>query len=182
MPDSDADLLNAFARHRDEAAFSVLARRYLGLVFHSALRRTGNRPMAEEISQNILCALAAKSASLAKHPDRLPAWLHRATLYESTKAMRSEASRRWREQHAEPLVSTSTESPWTDALPHLDVALDHLGESDRTLLLLHFFEGCSFPRIAESLGKSTAAVQKQSQRALEHVKEHVKENIKGTAC
>ncbi len=166
MPDSDADLLNAFARHRDEAAFGLLARRYLGLVFHSALRRTGNRPMAEEISQNILCALAAKSASLARHPDRLPAWLHRATLYESTKAMRSEASRRRHEQHAEPPAS-STESPWTDALPHLDVALDHLGESDRTLLLLHFFEGRSFPRIAESLGKSTAAVQKQSQRALE---------------
>ncbi|HEY1121157.1 MAG TPA: sigma-70 family RNA polymerase sigma factor [Haloferula sp.] len=169
VPDPDADLLAAFVRDRDEAAFRALAGRYLGLVFHAAMRRTGNRPLAEEISQNILCALAAKAGSLVKHPDRLPAWLHRATLYESAKAMRSEASRRRREQHAtiHSTPAPDSESQWIDALPHLDLALDRLGESDRTLLLLHFYEGRSFPRIAGLLGKTTAAVQKQSQRALE---------------
>lgn len=171
MPTPDTDLLSAFARDRDETAFRALAERYLGLVFHAALRRTGDRPLAEEISQNVLCALAAKAGRLAKHPDRLPAWLHRATLYESTKAMRSQASRRRREQqaalHAAPGPAPDSEPMWVNALPHLDFVLDSLGDSDRTLLLLHFYEGRSYPRIAELLGKSTAAVQKQSQRALE---------------
>jgi RNA polymerase sigma factor (sigma-70 family) len=167
MPDSDADLLNAFAARRDEAAFRVLAGRHLGLVFHSALRRTGSRPLAEEISQNVLCALAAKAGSLARHPERLPAWLHRATLYESTKAMRSEASRRRREQLADPPGQAGQDPALLDALPYLDPALDRLGEADRRLLLLHYYEGRSFPDIAELLGKSTVAVQKQSQRALE---------------
>ncbi|MEK7951583.1 sigma-70 family RNA polymerase sigma factor [Luteolibacter soli] len=172
-PAADLDLLSAFVRDRDEAAFRALASRYLGLVFHAALRRTGNRPLSEEITQNVLCALAAKAVSLAKHPDRLPAWLHRATLYESTKAMRSEASRRRREQraHAQADIHSTpapdSESQWIDALPHLDLALDRLGDSDRSLLLLHFYESRSFPSIAALLGKSTSAVQKQSQRALE---------------
>lgn len=167
MPQSDAQLLTAFARHRDEAAFRVLAGRHLGLVFHAALRRTGSRPLAEEISQNVLCALAAKAASLSRHPERLPAWLHRATHYESTKAMRSEASRRRREQLAEAPGSAAPDPAMADALPHLDPALDRLGEADRTVLLLHYYEGRSFPDLAGLLGKSTAAVQKQSQRALE---------------
>lgn len=169
VSDPDADLLAAFVRDRDEAAFRALAGRYLGLVFHAAMRRTGNRPLSEEISQNVLCALAAKAGTLAKHPDRLPAWLHRATLYESAKAMRSEASRRRCEQqaHLDSTPAPDAGSQWVDALPHLDLALNRLGESDRTLLLLHFYEGRSFPRIAELLGKTTAAVQKQSQRALE---------------
>jgi RNA polymerase sigma factor (sigma-70 family) len=167
MPESDADLLNAFAARRDEAAFRVLAGRHLGLVFHAALRRTGSRPLAEEISQNVLCALAAKAGSLARHPERLPAWLHRATLYESTKAMRSEASRRRREQLADPPGQSGQEPALLDALPHLDPALDRLVEADRRLLLLHYYEGRSFPDIAGLLGKSTVAVQKQSQRALE---------------
>ncbi|MBC8095857.1 MAG: hypothetical protein H7Y43_08590 [Akkermansiaceae bacterium] len=78
MRASDESLLKSFAISRDEAAFRALADRYLGLIFHTALRRTGNRPLAEEISQNILCALANKASALAKRPDLLPAWLHRA--------------------------------------------------------------------------------------------------------
>jgi RNA polymerase sigma factor (sigma-70 family) len=167
----DADLLKAFARHRDEAAFQQLAKRYLGLIFHTALRRTGNRSLAEEISQNVLCALAKKAGSLAAHPDRLPGWLHRATLFESSKAMRSESSHQRRSQLQEVMVATTTDptgnEAWRQALPHLDIALDALSESDRRVLLLHFFDNLSFPKIAGLLGKSSAAVQKQSVRALE---------------
>ena len=102
MRHSDESLLNSFALHRDESAFRTLSERYIGLVFHTALRRTNNRPLAEEISQNILCALAKKASSLAKTPDLLPAWLHRATLYESSKAMRSESSYQRRKQLQHP--------------------------------------------------------------------------------
>ena len=171
MRDSDESLLKSFAISRDEAAFRALADRYLGLVFHTAMRRTNNRPLAEEVSQKILCALAKKASALAKNPDLLPAWLHRATIYESSKAMRSESShqRRKQLQHPDNLADTNTPqaSPWSDAIPHLDIALDKLPESDRSLLLLHFFEDRPFPKIAQALGKNPAAVQKQSQRALE---------------
>jgi RNA polymerase sigma factor (sigma-70 family) len=167
MRDSDESLLKSFALNRDEAAFRTLAERYLGLVFHTALRRTNNRPLAEEVSQNILCALAKKASSLAKKPDLLPAWLHRATLFESSKAMRSESSYQRRKQLQASGDSAGTCSNWIEALPHLDQALDKLPEPDRHVLLQHFFDSHPFPKIAQALGKSTAAVQKQSQRALE---------------
>lgn len=168
MRETDESLLLAFATHRDEAAFRQVAERYLGLIFHTALRRTGNRQMAEDVSQHILCAIARKAAPLARKPGLLPSWIHRATLYESSKAMRSELSQQKRRSH----LAAGGEDPrgnpvWDEALPHLDIALDKLPDEDRRVLLLHYFENQSFPVIARSLGKSTAAIQKQSQRALE---------------
>jgi len=167
MTDTDESLLIAFASHRDEKAFRALADRYLGLVFHTAMRRTNQRQLAEEISQNILCALAEKAPSLAKNPDRLPAWLHRATLFESSKAMRAESSHQRRQLLQIPDDTAPDASAWTDALPHLDAAIETLSDADRRVVLLHFFDNRPFPGIARSLGKSTVAVQKQSQRALE---------------
>lgn len=170
MPDSDRHLLQAFAATRDERAFRQLSSRYLGLIFHTALRRTGNRLLAEEASQNVLCALVRKAGPLSRQPERLAAWLHRATIYESLKAMRSESAHQRRKQLRHPDEAEShppAESPWTDAIPLLDDSLNKLSESDRTVLLLHFFENRTFPQIARALGKSVEAVQKQSRRALE---------------
>ena len=164
---TDESLLNAFADSRDERAFRALADRYLGLVFHTAMRRTNQRQIAEEVSQNILCALAQKASSLARNPDRLPAWLHRATLYESSKAMRAETTHQRRNRLHLPDASPPDESPWSDVIPYLDAALDQLPAADRHVVLLHFFQNRSFPGIARSLVKSTVAIQKQSQRALD---------------
>jgi hypothetical protein len=61
------------------------------------------------------------------------------------------------------------DSAWQDALPHLDAAIDTLPEADRHVLLLHFVYEMTFPEIARRLGKSAAAVQKQSRRALENL-------------
>jgi RNA polymerase sigma factor (sigma-70 family) len=172
MTSTDAALLNAFARHRDESAFRELAQRHLGLIFHTALRRTGgDHSMAEEISQNVLCAVARKAPELARNPERFAAWLHRAALFESSKAMRKDSSRQRRDllQHPDAIQATSLgdDSLWQRALPHLDTALDSLPESDRRVVVLHFFERQQFAQIAGLLGKTPAAVQKQSVRALE---------------
>lgn len=179
MPDSDASLLKSFAATRDEKTFRILADRYLGLIFHTAVRRTGNRPLSEEVSQNVLCAMAKKAGALAKNPERLAAWLHRAAILESLKAMRSEASHQRRKQLPHPddaPAAHPAESIWTDAVPVLDGALDKLSEMDRTVLLLHFFENQTFPQIARALGKSAEAVQKQSRRALEKLSRLLRAN------
>ncbi|WP_035606019.1 sigma-70 family RNA polymerase sigma factor [Haloferula sp. BvORR071] len=170
--DSDGQLLQSFATTRDEEAFRRLTQRHLGLVFHTALRRTGNRALSEDISQNVLLALARKAGGLAKEPERLPGWLHRATLYEASKAMRAESSYQRRKQQSQEEATAATaaseiDPTWHEVLPHLDLALDKLPESDRRVLLLHYFEDHPFAQIAEHLGKNSAAVRKQSQRALE---------------
>jgi DNA-directed RNA polymerase specialized sigma24 family protein len=88
MPASDSSLLRSFVSHHDEAAFGALVDRHLGLIFQTALRRTGDRSLSEDVSQKVLSILARKAGLLALNPERLPAWLHRTTLYESLKAMR----------------------------------------------------------------------------------------------
>ncbi len=168
--DSDESLLKSFAARRDGRAFRQLADRYLGLIFHTALRRTGDRQLAEEIAQNILCALAKKAAPLARKPELLPAWLHRATLFESSKAMRSESSQQRRKQLASPADSPEPPSVWSETIPHLDAALDKLPDADRRVLLLHYFDNRPFPAIARALGKNPEAVKKQSLRALEKLR------------
>jgi RNA polymerase sigma factor (sigma-70 family) len=170
MQEPDGNLLTRFATHRDEAAFKTLTDRYLGLIYHVALRRTGNSHLAEEISQNVLCAVVRKAAGLARHPDRLPAWLHRATLFESSKAMRSEASHQRRKQlgHPDDIPATdSGDSAWDAALPVLDLALDRLPDSDRGVVLRHYFEGKSFHQIGGEVSRPAATVQKQCRRALD---------------
>ena len=169
---SDEELLDAFVKSRNEQAFRHLAERYSGLIFHTALRSLNDRTLAEDVAQRVLGVLAKKASQVSGGNAPLPAWLHRTTILEAKSARRSE-SRYHRKKEA--LMSApndsfhSGDSAWQDALPHLDAAIDTLPEADRHVLLLHFVNEMTFPEIARRVGKSAAAVQKQSRRALENL-------------
>jgi RNA polymerase sigma-70 factor (ECF subfamily) len=157
----------AFANSRDERAFGTLARRYSGLIYQTALRALGDTMLAEDVSQRVLRALAAKAGRLAHETAPLSSWLHRATILEAKAVYRSELRHQRRKEI--PMHESATSNPdpaWRQALPLLDRAIDALPESDRRVLLLHYFDGLTFPQIAERFGKSAAAVQKQSRRTL----------------
>ena len=169
-PRSDQQLLQAFTESGDQRAFHELVDRYSGLIYHTALRFWNDRPLAEDVSQRVLGALAEKSSKVLRDGVPLSAWLHRTTLLEAKSARRSEA-RHHRKKEAlmlepDPSTPSRDDSRWRDALPHLDAAIDSLPETDRRVLLLHHVDGMTFPQIAGRLGKSTTAVQKQSQRVL----------------
>ena len=170
MAESDQILLQRFAKG-DEKAFKTFVERHFGLVLQVALRRTSQRQLAEEAAQNVFCAVAKKASSLSKKSDLLLPWLHRATLFESSKIMRSEQSSQRRKQlnHPDNIPSTSEQenTAWLLALPHLDEALDRLSSSDRKVVLQHYFEGQSFPTIAKQEGRPAGTVQKQCRRALD---------------
>jgi RNA polymerase sigma factor (sigma-70 family) len=167
---SDEDLLIAFAKSNDEQAFRCIAERYSGLIFHTALRALNDRMLAEDVAQRVLGVLAKKANQVARGAAPLPSWLHRTTVLEA-KTMRRSESRHERKKTA--VMHAPTESPdhreddWKDALPHLDAVIDSLPEGERHVILLHFVNGLTFPEIARRVGKSTAAVQKQSSRTLE---------------
>jgi RNA polymerase sigma-70 factor (ECF subfamily) len=157
----------AFATSRDERAFATLAKRYSGLIYQTALRALGDSMLAEDVSQRVLRALAAKAGRLAHETAPLSSWLHRATILEAKAAYRSELRHQRRKEI--PMHESAASEPdpaWRQALPLMDRAIDALPESDRQVLLLHYFDGLTFPQIAERLGKSAAAVQKQSRRTL----------------
>ncbi|MGJ8634896.1 MAG: RNA polymerase sigma factor, partial [Luteolibacter sp.] len=169
-PRSDEQLLRDFTESGDQAAFRQLVDRYSGLIYHTALRIWNDRTLAEDVSQRVLGVLATKSSQVLKNRVPLSAWLHRTTTLEA-KFIRRKEARHHRKKEALMLEysvsSTSSEdSTWREAIPLLDEAIDSLRESDRQVILLHHVEGLTFPQVAKRLGKSTAAVQKQAQRAL----------------
>jgi RNA polymerase sigma-70 factor (ECF subfamily) len=169
---SDEELLDTFVKSGNEQAFRFLAERYSGLIFHTALRSLNDRMLAEDVAQRVLGVLAKKASQVARSNASLPAWLHRTTILEAKSARRSE-SRHHRKKEALMRApnhsSDQDDSVWQDALPHLDAAIDTLPEADRHVLLLHFVNELTFPEIARRVGKSAAAVQKQSRRALENL-------------
>ena len=151
MAETDQILLKRFVKG-DEKAFQTFVNRHYGLVLQAALRRTRHRQLAEEATQNVFCAVAKKASILSKKTDLLLPWLHRAALFESSKAMRAEHSsqRRQKLNHPDSISSTNEaeNTAWLLALPHLDGSLDKLSRSDRNVILQHYFEGKSFPAIA----------------------------------
>lgn len=170
MTPTDEELLNAFAKSHNQQAFGQIAERYSGLIFHTALRSLSDRTLAEDVAQRVLGVLAKKASQVVRGNSPLPAWLHRTTILEA-KSVRRIESRHHRKKEAlmrAPADFPDSNDPaWKDALPYLDAAIDALPEADRHVILLHYVNEMTFPEIARRVGKSTAAVQKQSRRALE---------------
>ncbi len=170
-PDQEQDdevLLRAFAESGAETAFRELVRRHLGMVMGVAMRRTGDRGLAEEVAQQVFTALAAKAGRI-NAKSNLGGWLYRATMLECSEMMRKEQSRKRKldafSDHSS--IEGEGQSVWREALPVLDESIEALPVADRSMILLRFFERKSFQQIAVAIGKSESAAQKQCERALE---------------
>ncbi|MCD6051957.1 MAG: hypothetical protein K0Q55_3375 [Verrucomicrobia bacterium] len=170
-PDQEQDdevLLRAFVEAGTETAFRELVRRHLGMVMGVAMRRMGDRGLAEEVAQQVFTALAGKAGRI-NAKSNLGGWLYRATLLECSEMMRKEQNRKRKldafSDHS--LIEGEGQSVWREALPVLDEAIEALPTADRSMILLRFFERKSFQQIAATIGKSESAAQKQCERALE---------------
>lgn len=161
---SDASDLREYRDRRSEPAFTALVRRHLPLVFHAALRRLGSAALAEEAAQNAFARLAAKAPAVARHPERLRAWLHRTAFLEACTLARKEARLSRLPATPEPTRFTPMNRP--EIFDRLDEALSTLPELDRELVLRRCCEGEDFRRIAAVVGKSETACQKRVERAL----------------
>lgn len=168
---SDTDLLMAFGRDSDEAAFKALAARHVDMIFSVSLRRSGNRQLAEEATQNVLISLSTKARKLAVGEPSLSGWLHTATKFEVAKLRRRESRIKRREQaYASDPMKVSTpndDEPFLRLIPLLDQAIDQLRASDREVIVRRYLEGQDFRRIGEALGISEDAAQKRTSRAFE---------------
>jgi RNA polymerase sigma factor (sigma-70 family) len=168
---SDTDLLLAYGRNGDEAAFEALARRHVDMVFAVSLRRSGNRQLAEEATQNVLLCLSSKARKLSAQESNLTGWLHTTTKFEVAKLQRRETRIKLREQaYATDQMKTPTQDDdetFRRLLPVLDQAIDHLRAPDREVIVRRYLEGQDFRRIGEELGISEDAAQKRTSRAFD---------------
>src|SRR5215469_8231080 len=93
----DSELLCAYSRSGDQAAFSDFVRRHIDLVYAAAYRQVGKDPhLAEDITQEVFATVARKAEKLASHPV-LPAWLHQTTRFIAIDFVRRRSRRQNRE-------------------------------------------------------------------------------------
>src|SRR5207247_3590212 len=87
MTDSQT-LLAEYARTGSEAAFRDLVKRYIGLVYSSALRLVhGDTHLAEDVTQLVLIDLARKAHGLSSKV-MLGGWLHQRTYNVAARILR----------------------------------------------------------------------------------------------
>lgn len=171
---NDSELLRRFVDDEAEEAFAELVRRRLDLVYAAALRQlAGDAHRAQDVAQEVFVILARKARALVTHPD-LAGWLYTTTHLAALAAIRTEQRRRRREQEStfmDHVTQAGREpaSDWERARPLLDAALHELGERDRQVVRLRFFEQQPFAAIGSALGLSENAAQKSTERALDRL-------------
>jgi RNA polymerase sigma factor (sigma-70 family) len=169
----DWQLLNSYASQDSEEAFRTLVERYVGMVYHTALRQANDPDAAEEVSQAVFIALAQKAHRIPRQT-LLYGWLFRATRFAVLNWIRDETCRR-RNEHEVMNMETSlpfneAESVWEQISPHLNDALEGLSNTDREVVMGRFFGNKSHKEIAHVLGISEDTAKKRLSRALEKLR------------
>ncbi|HEX3890331.1 MAG TPA: sigma-70 family RNA polymerase sigma factor [Verrucomicrobiae bacterium] len=168
---SDLDLLRQFARENSQDAFTEIVRRHVNLVYSAALRQVRSPQLAEEIAQSVFADLA-RGANKLKSETVLTAWLYSVTRRTAIDVIRKESRRQLREQIAVEMNNmNATANDWTQIEPLLDDAMAALDETDRSAILLRYFENKSLREVGESLKISDDAAQKRVSRAVERLRE-----------
>src|SRR3954447_19063328 len=158
---NDLDLLGEFTSDQSQDAFTALVQRHLGLVYCAALRQVRSPQLAEEVAQSVFIDLARNAARL-KSDTVLTAWLYEVTRRTAINLVRGEARRQLREQIAlEMNAMNANADDWTRIEPLLDEAMHALDETDRTAVLLRFFENRSLREVGETLGTTDDTARKR---------------------
>lgn len=178
--DPDASLLEGL-RHETPEATEHLVERYADRVYRLALRITGSREDAEEVTQDALWTAARKIQSF-KGDSAFGSWLYRIAANAAYMKLRSRRSRA-REIALDDVLPALADNgahfePMDDWSPRVDeqalnaelrgileTAIDDLPADYRTALVLHDVEGLSNPDIAEALGLSLPAVKSRVHRS-----------------
>ena len=168
----DAQLLEQFAQNQSEAAFTELVKRYIGLVYSVAYRKTGNPQQSEDVTQAVFIILARKAGSLGGKTV-LPGWLYHTARLTAANAHRAESARIHREQEAfmqSHLEEPATEALWRELSPQLEEAMAGLGAGERDALVLRYFQDKSVAEVGTLLGVQENTAQKRVSRALEKLR------------
>src|SRR5262252_125403 len=135
-------LLNRYVKDGSEEAFGELVKRYIDLVYSSAVRLLdGDTHLAEDVAQTVFLDLAREARTLSPKV-MLGGWLHRHTCFVASKTLRGQRRRQLREQQAVEMNSMHehTGAEFASVAPLLDDAINQLGAEDRTAILARFFE------------------------------------------
>ena len=166
--ESDAALLERFARTGDEDAFGQMVERHAPMMRGVVLRATGDAALADEVTQTVFAILARKAGVLGH--EAVAGWLHRTTLLEARNASRKAARyRRVLEKFRDDAEAAERRDVpgVVGVLPQLDLAMSRLNEEERELVVrrLRWYQAWArdpenhLQELAAVLGTSRATTQ-----------------------
>jgi RNA polymerase sigma-70 factor, ECF subfamily len=160
----------ARAQRGELAAFDQLMREREASVFSIALRFTGRRADAEELTQDVFVQLHGSLGRIAD-AEHLRRWLLRTVTHRCLNRLRDQRRRphlvpiETMPANAEPVAPESDSDPL--AGPHLRRLLLELAPEARVVLLLRFQEDLDPSDIAAALDMSVNTVKSHLRRSLE---------------
>ena len=172
MTSDDMALVREYAQSNSEQAFATLVSKHVNLVYSVALRQVRDPNLAEEITQAVFIILAGKAKSLSQKTI-LSGWLCRTARYVSDRALRAERRRQFREQesHMQSTLDESESYAWAQFAPHLDEAMNCLGEKEHNAVVLRFFEGKELKESA-AMGTGEDAARMRVNRGVEKLRKY----------
>ncbi len=157
---ADGQLLDRFARLRDDAAFAAILRRHGPMVLAVCRRVLGQYQEAEDAFQATFLLLARKASSIRKQ-ESVGSWLHGVARRLALKAKRHDDRRRILERRAGAMRKTATyvTAAWGDLQEALDETLQRLPERYRSALVICHLEGRTHEVAARQLGCPLATLR-----------------------
>lgn len=172
----DAELGRRFAAG-EEQALACAYERFAGQIHGMAVRAFGPGPDAEDVTQQVFVAAWTGRARFRPDHSPLPAWLvgicrHKiADAWARRDKQRREAEAALSEAQARPggPVTAGVDTAATDRVLLLD-ELDHLGQPQRGIIELAFFEDLTHAQIAERTGLPLGTIKSHIRRTLERLR------------
>jgi len=139
---NDAQLLETFLVHREEAAFEALVRRHGPMVLGVCRRVLHDRHDAEDAFQATFLVLIRKAAGIGKR-ELLANWLYGVAHRTALKAHKATARRRARERQVADMApkQVTQDEAMQEMLPLLDQELSRLPDKYRVPIILCDLEG-----------------------------------------
>jgi RNA polymerase sigma factor (sigma-70 family) len=168
---TDAQLLDAFVRRRDQAAFELLVWRHASLVLGACQRLLHDRHDAEDAFQATFLVLIRKAGSL-RRGESLGAWLHTVACRVARRARAREAKRTCDTLRDEdfPDRETADNVLWRDLRPVLDEEVNRLPEKYRRPFVLCYLEGITNEQAARQLGCPKGTILSRLARGRERLR------------
>lgn len=160
-----------------ESALSLAYERWAGQVHGMAVRAFGPGPDAEDVTQQVFVAAWTGRAGYRPEAGPLPAWLVGVTRHKIADAW---ARRDRQRRETEAAVSQAQARPGGPVTAGVDTAvtdrvllldeLDQLGQPQRGIIELAFFEDLTHAQIAARTGLPLGTVKSHIRRTLERLR------------
>jgi RNA polymerase sigma-70 factor (ECF subfamily) len=161
-------------------ACAELVRAHYQAVYRFLVHLTRNIHQAEDLTQETFAAAWEKLATFEGRAT-LATWLHRIAYTKFLDAQRADRrAAQMRERciprgiaPPDPLDGAMAE----DEAECLNRALDELNASERTLLVLHYFQGLSYSDMASVLDEPSGTVKWRTSEALHHLRDMLSDEV-----